>query len=279
MLEVIYVVRHAFRLGWTVNPTTGVYSTTTGASLSPTGIAADPVLSAHGVAQSLELAQHLRHVQPPVDVVYSSPWYRCLQTLKPFTDEWCAYGKPAGKVKVEPGLGEFFGTAHFKHPSASSVEKLSTLFDNLDRSYTPVRYPNAHGETIQELHDRIAYTLNEIIAVLDADPSQPKSLLICTHAASMIAIGRVLTGQMPADPDTLDFKAYTASLSRFRRKTLELPHYKHEQETMTSDGPSASAKSGAFPKVRYQNYGIRGFWECEQNANADYLSGGPERGW
>jgi len=62
------------------------------------------VLSAHGVDQSIELAQHLLHVDPPIDVIYSSPWYRCLQTLKPFTDEMKAREKPK-PIKVEPGLG------------------------------------------------------------------------------------------------------------------------------------------------------------------------------
>lgn len=116
---------------------------------------------------------------------------------------------------------------------------------DLDEDYASVVIPHANGEMILELHDRVASSLHHIISSLDADPSGPKTLLICTHAATMICIGRVLTGNMPDDPDEDDFQCYTASLSTYKRK--------------------ADA--------------ILGVWDCTGNAETGFLSGGPERGW
>jgi transcription factor C subunit 7 len=274
MLEVIYVVRHAVRLNWSVDPQTGKYFSTL-ASSSPTGHPADPVLSSHGVDQSRELARHLLHIEPPIDVVYSSPWYRCLQTIKPFTDELFASGKAGGKIKVEPGIGEWFGSAHFQQPAPATAAQLDSLIPNIDTSYVPIRTPNPKGEGVPELHDRIAYTLHEIVKALDADPSQPKALLICTHAAAMIAIGRVLTGKMPEDPDTPDFHCYTASLSKYTRRTFEIS----EKLPLHRQGIAGYAASTEAPVVKWRNYGIRGYWNCELNGYTKYLSRGAERGW
>jgi len=134
----------------------------------------------------------------------------------------------------------------------------------------PIRTPNQFGESIEELHDRIAQTLHRIVTDLDTDPAQPKTLLICTHAAGMIAIGRVLTGRMPEDPDTPDFHCFTASFSRFNRRTFELSNRNVAAEHGTLD---------QHAKVNWRNYGIKGYWECKENSNTDFLSKGPERGW
>ncbi|KAF2180065.1 phosphoglycerate mutase family protein [Zopfia rhizophila CBS 207.26] len=242
MLEVIYVVRHAFRANWTVNPITGEYNSTI---TSPTGIPTDPPLAAHGVEQSNELAKHLCSLDPPIDVVYSSPFYRCLQTLKPATDKLFSNGLAGSRIRIDTGLGEFYGRADFNHPTPPTVGVLSPFFNYLDYDYISVSAPTPNGETIQELHDRVGFTLNRIISALDEDPAQPKALLICTHAATMIAIGRMLTGNMPEDPDTDDFQCFTASLSKFTRQSSEAV----------------------------------GSWNCVINSETAFLSGGAERGW
>lgn len=72
---------------------------------SPTGIPTDPPLTSKGVQQSKELAKYLSSLEPPVDVIYSSPFYRCLQTLKPFTDEHFSKGKASGKIRIDRGIG------------------------------------------------------------------------------------------------------------------------------------------------------------------------------
>lgn len=109
--------------------------------------------------------------------------------------------------------------------------------------------PASKGEMIVELHERVRRALDHIVTTLDGDPEQPKTVLICTHAATMIAAGRVLTGQMPEDPDTDDFQCFTAGLSKFVRRSSGLEK------------------------------GVAGNWDCELNSETSYLSAGAERGW
>lgn len=72
---------------------------------TPTGIPTDPPLTAKGVEQSRELAEYLAQVDPPIDRIYSSPFYRCLQTLKPFSDSYFNEAKARGKIRVDRGIG------------------------------------------------------------------------------------------------------------------------------------------------------------------------------
>lgn len=86
-----------------MDPTTGQYTALL--VKSPTGIPTDPPLTSKGVQQSKELAEYLSSIEPPIDVIYSSPFYRCLQTLKPFTDKHFCGGKGNGKIRIDRGIG------------------------------------------------------------------------------------------------------------------------------------------------------------------------------
>ena len=69
-------------------------------------IASDPALAAYGVLQSEQLATALSTIQnPPITRVYSSPFYRCLQTLDPFIK------KTGYEIRGDNGLGY---TSHWK---------------------------------------------------------------------------------------------------------------------------------------------------------------------
>jgi transcription factor C subunit 7 len=126
---------------------------------------------------------------------------------------------------------------------------LTPFFEYLDQDYVSIHMPASKGEMIVELHERVRNALDHIISTLDNDAEQPKTVLICTHAATMIAAGRVLTGAMPEDPDEDDFHCFTAGLSKFVRRSRD---------------PDKTAA---------------GNWACELNSETSYLSGGAERGW
>jgi transcription factor C subunit 7 len=123
------------------------------------------------------------------------------------------------------------------------------LFEYLDHNHVSVHIPASKGEMIVELHERVRNALNHIITTLDNDPEQPRTVLICTHAATMIAAGRVLTGQMPDNLDEDDFQCFTAGLSKYVRRSTD------------------------------PDRGVAGNWDCELNSETSYLSGGAERGW
>ncbi|KXS96571.1 hypothetical protein AC578_1953 [Pseudocercospora eumusae] len=266
------LIRGQYRSNWSVDPSTGHYNSTVP---SPTGIVADPALASYGVKQARELGEHLKTLNPPVDLIYSSPFYRCLQTLKPFTDHLASTKGSKPKINVERGVGEFYGLARFDHPQPATIEVLNEHFENLVESPTTI-VPSTNGESIPQLHDRVAYALSHIISRADNDPSEPKSLLVCTHAAAMIAIGRVLTGRMPEDEGEEDFKCFTCSFSKFVRK----PQSKFTRGVGSAVGEGWDpAKAEVVPDVGWRGKGVGGGWDCVVNGDCSFLEGGEERGW
>lgn len=219
--------------------------------------------------QSEELAEHLCRIEPPIERIYSSPFSRCLQTLKPTTERLFKAGKVKTPIRIDRGIGyvlrsdqdrndqivltqfvsEWFGTAPFEHPTPPDLRLLSPLFEHLDQDHVAVHIPASRGESILELHARVRMALDHIITTLDNDTDQPKTVLMCAHAATIIAMGRVLTGQMPDDPDEDDFQCYTAGLSKFNRRSYETKK------------------------------GVAGNWDCELNSDTSFLVDGAERGW
>ncbi|KAK3678763.1 C6 zinc cluster transcription factor-like protein [Recurvomyces mirabilis] len=290
VLEKIYVVRHGFRSNWVVDPNTGTYSSNI---TSPTGIPSDPALASYGVKQAEQLGEHLSNLQPPVDIIFSSPFYRCIQTLVPFTTSEAARDKAqslkAGnhtsetkvRVNIEPGLGEFYGLARFDHPSPATLKVLNTHFPNLQATENPIIVPSTKGESIPQLHDRIAYCLHSLIATIDAMPDGPKALLICTHAASMIAIGRALTGRMPDDECEEDFKCFTCSFSQFSRKEGGKMAGVADDSLSVSEAVEKWDPNNAdeVPDIGWRNKGIQGGWKIEVNGDCSFLENGEERGW
>ncbi|KAF5026630.1 hypothetical protein F66182_1256 [Fusarium sp. NRRL 66182] len=219
-LEVIYVTRHGFRSGWSVDPLTGVYSAFI---RSPTGIPADPALTSHGVSQAKEMGKHLMTLDPPIDVVYSSPYYRCLQTITPFVelkqpqkDDSSTKDPAAATIRPEHGLGEFFGAAPFDHPIPASPKRLKELFPAYDENYVSAITPSRKGETIKDLYGRVGAAMRAIIERCDAEGQ--RAVVLCTHAAVVIALGRVLTGRLPSSIEEEDFHAFTCGLSTYRRR-------------------------------------------------------------
>lgn len=262
-------------MNWVVDPQTGQYAS---AFPTPTGIPSDPTLASYGVKQSEQLGAYLLHVEPPVDLIYSSPWYRCLQTLQPFVNSLApTYSKASHanrplEIVVEPGLGEFYGRARFTHPSPAPLHELQDFFPRLREETSPIIVPSKNGESVQELHDRVAYCLNELVKRADADSTKPRSLLICTHAAIMIAIGRVLTGRMPADEGEEDFNCFTCAFSRFSRRSRDAVAL--DVRPWSHDDPEN------IPDVHWRGgKGIAGGWDCKVNGDCSFLENGAERGW
>ena len=77
---------------------------------------------------------------------------------------------------------------------------LHAFFPSLETNYTPACYPPATGESLPQLYARIAFALRYIIADADSVSGDAEiALLICTHAAPLIIMGRVLTGNLPTN--------------------------------------------------------------------------------
>jgi len=257
---------------WSVNPTTVTYHAHIA---TPTGIPTDPALTSYGEKQAEQLGEHIATLHPQLSQIYSSPYYRCLQTLKPGVERLLKRGYSRGVI-VDNGFEEWYGETgdHREHPRPAPFEELrdahfpSLQLRQLERA---VIKSSRFGESIQQLHERIAYALHRIIELADRDGAT--SILICTHAAAMIAIGRTLTGTMPEDVDTEDFKCFTAGLSRYDRTGgVSVP----TGEVALWD----AARERDIPDVGWKDgKGIMGGWDCVLNSDCSFLDGGEERGW
>ncbi|KAI0010118.1 phosphoglycerate mutase-like protein [Xylariaceae sp. FL0662B] len=315
-LEVIYVTRHGFRSPWLVDPSTGDY---TASIRSPTGLPTDPALAAHGVEQAEELAAHLLKLNPPIEQVYSSPYFRCLQTLQPFVRKRVQSSANAAaelpfKIRADPGLGEWYGVASFEHPTPAPLNKLQTFFPELDADYVSALAPSSNGESISQLYDRVAGAIDTIVT--RSDQEGRKAVLISTHAAVVISLGRILTGRLPEDVQEEDFHAYTCGLSVYRRqggnrkKAVLGADDRTESSNvrgMTPDalgvwreGQIGEARSNAYIEPDHARYAdhhpqnsrendpgpswrggprTSGGWICEANSDCSFLRCGEERGW
>lgn len=259
-----------------VDPVTGEYNSSLP---TPTGIPSDPSLASKGVEQSKELASHISQLNPLPEVIYSSPFYRCLQTLKPTVSKLNEGRSDDDKLLIHPenGLGEFYGLARFDHPSPATLAVLLEHFpEHLKKDYSnPLIRPSVNGESLQDLHNRIAYCLHHVIKRLDEDPKGPKTLLICTHAASMICIGRALTGRLPEDMGEEDFRCFTCALSKFTRRQKPSSE---EHVPKIKDWDAKDPET--IPNVNWEGgKGVQGGWDCAINGDCSFLSEGEERGW
>lgn len=98
-----------------------------------------------------------------------------------------------------------------------------------------------------------------------------KAICLCTHAATLIAIGRVLTGRMPDDVGEEDFRPFTCGVSTFVRRKGE----EKEVDVGRWAGPEKE-----IPRVDWRKgKGVGGGWQCTVGGDCSFLSGGEERGW
>ncbi|RMD43177.1 hypothetical protein DV735_g1961, partial [Chaetothyriales sp. CBS 134920] len=236
----------------------------------PTRLPADPPLASHGVRQAEEtgvlLAEKLFEAAASDRLrIYSSLFYRCLETLRPTVQLLQAKLDAADSdkrrqvlVRGERGVGEWFGRAWFTQPSPGTAQRLKTeFFPWLDDGYQSLLIPHEKGERIEELHKRVAAALELLVTDVEEEYSaqgrgdEDVTVLICGHAAQIIATGRALTGSVPDDYDEEDFRCYTCGISKFVRS---------QPRTATA-------------------VGVLGAWDCVVNSDCAHLSQGAERGW
>jgi transcription factor C subunit 7 len=136
------------------------------------------------------------------------------------------------------------------------------MFPAYDNTYIPSRTPSKQGETLAQLYARVAATARAIIHRSDSEGH--RAVVLCSHAAVVIALGRVLTGSVPDSPDTEDFQAFTCGLSMYRRQQGGGVISQDATDTRDSETSSEVALGG---------------WMCELNSDCSFLSSGAERGW
>ncbi|KII93515.1 hypothetical protein PLICRDRAFT_673492 [Plicaturopsis crispa FD-325 SS-3] len=181
MIDTIYIARHGYRLSWVTNTWKSV-----------TGLPRDPPLAAFGETQAKETAAYflsLPENERPT-VIFSSPYYRCLQTAQPISQ---ALNVP---IFVEHGLSEWYSHAAEGtglHPRPGSAKSLQAYFPEIDDTWSSVFYPPRTGEDVTEVHDRASAFLGALIPETERRFS-PNRVLLVSHAATIITLIRDLAG-------------------------------------------------------------------------------------
>ncbi|KAI0348007.1 phosphoglycerate mutase-like protein [Trametopsis cervina] len=201
MIDTIYVVRHGYRLNWVTQTWKSV-----------TGLPRDPPLAAFGHTQAQEVADYflsLPEAERPT-AIFSSPYYRCLQTSKPIS---VALNVP---IYVEHGLSEWYSPVEPNsglHPRPAAAEDLQKYFSEIDPSWSSIYYPSRKGEDVGQCHDRVEGTLKALIPEVEHRfEGKHKRILLVSHAATIIAVNRALLGDREAA-----MRIGCCSMSEFKR--------------------------------------------------------------
>jgi len=122
--------------------------------------------------------------------------YRCIQTIAPLAK---ALDLP---IYLDEGIGEWYGLLHHSsspdHPVPVSVENWPKYFPDVAfRTGETGIVGNRRGETMAEIHQRVERALKVIITRADGEGLD--TIILCTHAATNIALGRALV----KDPEVL----------------------------------------------------------------------------
>lgn len=226
MVSTIFITRHGYRSNWLKDVPVPP---------PPTGIDGDPVLAPHGEEQAQQLAVYVSGLQPTVQRIYSSPFYRCVQTVQP--------SAKLLKLQIYPetGVGEWYHRDRETKPQAASNETLHDFFPEVKADYKRLVPVDPKGETIEQLHERTIEAVKVLVNDLKNEPDV-ETILICTHAATKIALGRALTGD-----SELDIRTGVCSMDKYVIKT--------------------------------GTEGMPGEWTQEMNGEASYLEDGEEMHW
>ena len=278
----IIVVRHAHRNHWIVDTIDGEYRA---AQLNPTGIATDPALDQAGLEQSKQLAGYLAHLLQ-LDttgkriVIYSSPYYRCLQTIAPTISLLRADGW-RDSVRVEAGFSEWFGTVAFDHlPPLDPAHLHARFLDFVHPTYQSQSVPSNGPEGYEELKTRVHTALASSIlhaestARSEARTEDKITLVIVCHSAAVVVLGRLLTNHCPQDITTDDFKCFLAGVSRYEK----LPSEQKSRGVAPPRG-DGSGHHTSDEQSQDRHPSPYGRWTIRDNSTCTHLSTGEEGGW
>ena len=175
-MATLYVARHGLRAN---------------ADPPPTGIDGDPRLTSEGVYQAEELGAYLARLAQggtPITAIYSSPFYRCIETAVPASR---ALGLP---IFVERGISEHYvptrPTKPIPWPADRSREQ---FFKEIDVAYASQVPVSPEGETRDDLRKRVKLAMQRISE--HAAAHGHSTYLVVTHAAIKITIAEVLVNQ------------------------------------------------------------------------------------
>lgn len=214
-LRYIYIVRHGYRADWMPKPLP-----------NPTGISHDPPLAPTGVLQSKELADFISHQDIKPSLIFTSPFYRCVETASPTSRELHI------PIFIDSGLSEWFKKNRGPIPNPPSYKQLKSFFPTLsdEWEWNKCVVPNLEGEDEHDIFVRCSEFWQAFIPRVEAQFPHVESILLVSHAATKIALGMTLMGYTKSsqfigeehggDGVSTTLDACTCSLDLFEKKLL-----------------------------------------------------------
>ncbi|QLL32810.1 hypothetical protein HG536_0D03320 [Torulaspora globosa] len=246
VVKTIYIARHGYRSNWLAQ---GPHP------LPPTGIDSDVPLAEHGLHQSKELAHYILSLENQPELLFSSPFYRCLQTSEPIGD---ILELP---ILVERGIGEWYRPDRPVIPVAAPLDVLQNFFPGkIDPHWESQIIPSSKGETEQDLFLRCGKFWPLFIAQVEKQYPNVETILLVTHAAAKAALGMNLLGfanwREPLDEDGTIIRSGSCSLDKY--------------ELDVESTYQAEAEDVPFERRK---------WRMTMNGNVEFLSKGEEMNW
>jgi transcription factor C subunit 7 len=155
-----------------------------------------PQLAQYGLHQATALAEFLSSASPRPERVFSSAFYRCIQTAIPTAESLKV------PVSLEHGVGEWYSTVNPNtglHPRPAGVTHLAQHFpdSSLDMEYEPTVFPSRRGESLKDLQNRADLFVEAWTSRVEDQYKDVKCVVIFAHAASVIALGRAVGYSLP----------------------------------------------------------------------------------
>lgn len=206
----------------------------------PTGIDSDHVLAPHGHDQAKELADHIASLEKKPQMLFLSPFYRCIETSTPVAKELGL------KIRVENGIGEWYRPGRSVIPEPASLDLLNKSFDNLDQEWKSLVTPSNKGETEQDILERCRDFWSKFLPLMEEKYPEVEYVMLVSHAASKIALGMSIMG----------YKSVRDEISFGEDKVL---------------------KAGACSLDIYDKEDTE--WKLKVNGDTSFLSDGEEMNW
>lgn len=242
-IDTIYIARHGYRSNWLPE---GPYPKPL------TGIDDDVPLAAHGVDQAKELAEYIATLETKPEIIFSSPFYRCLQTSEPIKN------KLDIPLYVDKGVGEWYKPNRETIPKPATIPVLNDLFndmitDNWEASTTP----SGKGENREQIFDRCRVFWGKFISNLEKKFPNVKCILIVTHAAVKAALGMNLLkfpdAITPIDGEGTFIRNASCSIDKFELDKDSNEDFYDKEWKLTMNGNTSFLTKGEEMNWDFRN--------------------------